>query len=146
MSTEEVALSTEETDHLVRSTKKQKASSKPFSPRRPILSYKDSVLRPSFDWEDSPAQNLPFNDEDAHSDIELDNNDPYPTILLSREEKIRTRTPWRSTLIVKAFGKLLGFKCFDFKIRTIWKLAEDIHIIDLGLDYFLIHFKIKEDY
>lgn len=85
MFAEEVALSTEETDHLVRSTKKQKAASKPFSPQRPILSYKDSVLR-----------------------LELDNNDPYPTILLSREEKLWTRSPWRSTLIIKAFGKSLG--------------------------------------
>ena len=56
----EVALSIEETDHLIRNTKKQKATSKPFSPQIPILSCKDSVLRPSFDWEDLSAQNLPL--------------------------------------------------------------------------------------
>ena len=87
MSAEEVALSTEETDHLVRSTKKQKATSKPFSPQIPILSYKDSILCPSSDWEDLSAQNLPFDDEDTHSDIELDNDNPFPTILLSQEEE-----------------------------------------------------------
>ena len=83
----EVALSIEETDHLIRSTKKQKATSKPFSPQIPILSCKDSVLRPSSDWEDLSAQNLPFNNEDTHSDIELDNDNPFPTILLSQEEE-----------------------------------------------------------
>ena len=77
----------QETDHLVRSTKKQKATSKPFSPQRPILSYKDSVSRPSLDWEDLSAQNLPFDDEDTHSDIELDNDDPYPTILSPKKKK-----------------------------------------------------------
>ena len=87
MSAEEVALSTEETDHLVRSTKKQKATSKPFSPQIPILSYKDSVLRPSSDWEDLSAQNLPSDDEDTHSGIKLDNDNPFPTILLSQEEE-----------------------------------------------------------
>ena len=87
MSAEEVALSTEETDHLVRSTKKQKATSKPFSPQIPILSYKDSVLCPSSDWEDLSAQNLPFDDEDTHSDIELDNDNPFPTILLSPKKR-----------------------------------------------------------
>ena len=55
MSTEEAAFSIEETDHLVQSTKKQKASSKPFSHQRSILSSKDSILCPSFNWEDLPA-------------------------------------------------------------------------------------------
>lgn len=113
---EETALSSKETDHLVCSTKKQKATLITFMPHRPILSYKDLVLRPSFDWEDHSAQTLPHDNEDAYSDIEQDNDDPYPTILVSSEEKLGTRSLWRSTLIIKAFGKSVGFKYFDHKI------------------------------
>lgn len=117
---EETTLSSKETDHLVCSTKKQKATLITFMPHRPILSYKDLVLRPSFDWEDHSAQTLPHDDEDAYSDIEQDSDDPYPTILVSSEEKLGTRSLWRSTLIIKAFGK--------------------------SVDFFLIYFKLKEDF
>ena len=69
-----------------------------------------------------------------------------PLILLSKEDKQRTRVPWRSALIVKAFGKLLGFKYLNYKIRAIWKLQGDLQCIDLGLGYFLVRFKLKDDY
>lgn len=49
-------------------------------------------------------------------------------------------------LIIKAFGKSLCFKYVDYKIHTIWKSQGDLQCIGLGLDYFLIRFKLKEDY
>nr|POF25136.1 hypothetical protein CFP56_66039 [Quercus suber] len=112
----ETSLFAEEADHLVRITKKHKATSQSFTPQRPTISYKDLVLRPSLDWEDHIAHGLPINDEDPHSNIELDSDDSFPTILLSKEEKQCTRAPWRSNIIVKAFNKSLGFKYFDHKI------------------------------
>lgn len=113
---EEPTLSVEEADNLVRSTKKHKATFRSFTPQRPTVTYKDLVLSPSLDWEDCAAHSLPSEDEDPHSDIEADSDDSFPTILLSKEEKLRTKAPWRSALIVKAFGKSLGYKYFDHKI------------------------------
>ena len=49
-------------------------------------------------------------------------------------------------LIIKAFGKSLGFKYINYKIRAIWKPQGELQGIDLGLNYFLIRFKLKEDY
>lgn len=34
----------------------------------------------------------------------------------------------------------------DYKIRATWKPHGELQIIDLGLDYFLIRFKSKDDY
>ena len=87
-------------------------------------------------------QNLHLQDEDEGSDIDEDPDDNFPAILLSSEEKQRTRAPQRLALIVKPFDRSLGFKYLDFKIRAIWKPQGDIQCIDLGLDYFLIRFKL----
>ena len=79
-------LSLEETDHLVHSTKKQKASSHAFTPQCPLKSYKDTVILPNSNWE--PHQTFScLEDDDANSDIDQDNNEPYPVILLSNKEK-----------------------------------------------------------
>jgi hypothetical protein len=34
----------------------------------------------------------------------------------------------------------------DAKIRALWNPQGDLQCIDLGLDYFLIRFKLSEDY
>lgn len=49
-------------------------------------------------------------------------------------------------MIIKAFGKSLGFKFIDYKIRAIWKPQGKLQCFDLGLDYFLIRFILQEDY
>lgn len=91
-------------------------------------------------------QNMHIHDDDAGSDLNEYLDDLYPIILLSNEEKQCTRAPQCSALIAKAFGKSLGFKYLNHKIHAIWKPQGDLQCIDLGLDYFLIRFKLKEDY
>ncbi len=61
-------------------------------------------------------------------------------------EKLKIQAPWRSTLIIKAIGKSVGFKYMDFKIRSLWKPQGDMQVIDLRLDFFLIRFKLSDDY
>jgi hypothetical protein len=59
------------------------------------------------------------------------------------------KTIFQSMKIVsvdKVFGKSVGFKYMDFKIRSLWKPSGDMQCIDLGNDYFLIRFKLEEDY
>nr|POF05393.1 hypothetical protein CFP56_46478 [Quercus suber] len=132
-----LALSSEETDHLIRSTKKQKSNDANFFPQRTVKSYKDSLTQLSSEWENHLLQNMHIHNDNVGSDLNEDPDDPYPTILLSSEEKQRTRAPWRSVLIVKAFGKSLGFKYLNH-ICAIWKPQGDLQCIDLDLDYYLI--------
>ncbi|KAL0012333.1 hypothetical protein SO802_007441 [Lithocarpus litseifolius] len=111
-----------------------------------LRSYKDSLTKPVNDWDDHLLPNLRISEEDMDLDQDDDSNNASPQILLSREDKQRIRAPWRLALIIKAFGKSLGFKYVDYKIRAIWKPHGELQIIDHGLDYFLIKFKLKEDY
>ena len=74
-------------------------------------------------------QNMHLNDNDAGSDLDEDPEDPYAVILLSSEGKKCIRASWLSTLIVKAFGKSLGFIYLDFKIRAIWMPRENSNVL-----------------
>ena len=80
------------------------------------------------------------------SDVEDNMDDDIPVILLSKAKKERIHAPWRSALIIKVFGKSVGFKYMDFKVRSLWKPLGDMQCIDLGSDYFLICFKLEDDY
>ena len=104
------------------------------------------MVQPSIDWEDHSLQNLRITNIDADSDQDDNMDDTCPLILLSKEDKKHTRAPWRLALIVKDFGKSIGFKYLNYEIHAIWKLQGDLKCIDLGLDYLLIRFKLKDDY
>ena len=140
-----VPLSTKETNHLQRSTKKHKGGSGSSLPPRSLRSYKGIVSNPKGDW-DSSHPHESFSYEEDLSDIKDDSADCCLVILLSKEEKQRIHAPWRSTIIIKAFGKSLGYKYLDYKICAIWKLVGDMQCIDLGHDFFLTCFKLNEDY
>ena len=49
-------------------------------------------------------------EDDASSDINLDDDEPYPVTLISCEDKKHIKFPYCFALIVKAFGKSRGFK------------------------------------
>ena len=140
-----VPLSIEETDHLQCSTKKHKGGPGSFLPPRSLRSYKDIVSNPEGEWDPSHPHES-FSYEEDFSDIEDDSEDHCPVILLSKEEKQRIHAPWRSAFIIKAFGKSLGYKYLDYKIRAIWKPVGDMQCINLGHDFFLTRFKLNEDY
>ena len=138
--------SPKEADLMERSTKKHKGKGSSFLPQRQIRSYKDSLVCPESNWENHSGldSETPFEEED--SDIDCDTDDKYPSISLSKVEKLRLQAPWRSALIIKAFGKSVGYRFIDAKIRALWNPQGDLQCIDLGLDYFLIQFKLSEDY
>lgn len=46
-------------------------------------------------------------------------------------------------LIVKTFGKTVGFLYLLTKIQTLWNPMGKIDCIDVGHDYFLIRFKLQ---
>ncbi|GMY19177.1 hypothetical protein FCV25MIE_14416 [Fagus crenata] len=144
--TSPVEKSSEELDQVERSNKKPKGDSASFLPQRQIRSYKDSLVCPEGIWEHQDSIFTSIDMETVVSDDEVEIDDQYPTILLSKEEKLRIQAPWRSALIIKAIGKSVGFKYMDFKIRSLWKPQGDMQIIDLGLDFFLVRFKLSDDY
>lgn len=51
------------------------------------------------------------------------------------------RASWQHALIIKPFGRKVGFSFLDTKIRNTWAFLGKMDNIDLGLDYFLVNFE-----
>ncbi|KAK5776422.1 hypothetical protein PVK06_044381 [Gossypium arboreum] len=62
----------------------------------------------------------------------------------SVEEKREMHKPWRTALIVKLLGKILGIKALSSKVQQLWRLEGNYKIIDLDNDYFL--FKLNRNH
>ena len=67
-------------------------------------------------------------------------------VKLSKETKSRIRAPWSKALIVKVFGRTVGFSHLTFKLNALWKPATRMDCVNLGNDYFLIKFYCSDDY
>ena len=85
---------------------------------------------------------------DADSDSDEDTEelcDGMAAICLSKETKQRIRAPWAKALIVKVFGKTVGFNFLHAKLMGLWKPAGRVDMVDLGKDFFLMRFSLTED-
>ena len=67
-------------------------------------------------------------------------------VKLLKETKARIRAPWSKALIVKVYGKSMGFNYLTFKINALWKPMARMDCVNLGKDYFLIRFNNDEDH
>nr|POE57275.1 uncharacterized protein CFP56_01924 [Quercus suber] len=64
----------------------------------------------------------------------------------SREFKQHIRTPWTKAVIVKVFGRSVGFTFLHNRLLSLWKPAGRLDCVDLGHGFFLIRLSLKEDY
>ncbi|GMQ06312.1 hypothetical protein CsSME_00050948 [Camellia sinensis var. sinensis] len=120
--------SSEETDYLIRSTKKIKGA--------------------NVEDDDTMLDNLPFDDnlDDLSTDDEFEDDGDeideaessvtevqgIPRISLPKKLLAKIRRPWNDCLIIKLLGKR--------------DLQGDFEAIDLDSGFFLIKFQMKEDY
>ena len=141
--------SSEEEDELGRSVKKFKESGggKQETPTRKNVSYKDSLIG------DIPgAYQQAFKLDNVWDDEEESDTEVEPLIegmaevKLTKETKTRIRAPWSKALIVKVFGRTVGFNYLTFKLNTLWKPATRMDCVNLGNDFFLIKFYCSDDY
>ena len=147
-------LSREEEAKLSRSTKKVKdihhadfieiSSENGNSPR----SYREGVL-PNRSFKDKLVGEIPrayaqafdFSDQmedDADSDDEVASlREGLAAIKLTKETKIHIRGPWAKALIVKLYGRKIGFNFIQNKLMQLWKPNGRLDCVDLGNDFFL---------
>ena len=82
------------------------------------------------------AQAFDFSDNmdaESDSDEELEGIcDGMAAVRLSRETKQSIRAPWTKALIVKVFGRTMGFNFLHAKLMGLWKPAGRIDMVDLG--------------
>ena len=141
--------SSEEEDALGRSVKKFKESSvdNQINPPRNATSYKDRLVG---DIPGAYEQAFKLDnvwDDGEESDTEVDPLiEGMVEVKLSKETKARIRAPWSKALIVKVFGRTVGFSYLTFKLNALWKPATRMDCVNLGKDYFLIKFYCLDDY
>jgi hypothetical protein len=118
----------------------------PTSPirARTGISYKDSLIGviPGA-YEHTFFGNNMDDDEIISSDEENDKEPPEEgevVIKFTRELKHRIRAPWSTSLIVKVFGRSVGYVFLVNKLKTMWNFAGNFSCVDLGLGFFLIRF------
>nr|POE61354.1 uncharacterized protein CFP56_66724 [Quercus suber] len=148
--------SLEEENELVRSTKKVKDSHHAINKRRsmrdgessypPELSFKDKLVGKILR---AYSQAFAFTDQmeaDSDSNEEIEEiREGFASVCLSKETKQRIRAPWTNALIVKVFGKNVGYNYLHSKLLDLWKLTGRVDMVDFSRDFFLLRFSVDED-
>ena len=67
-------------------------------------------------------------------------------VKLSKETFSWIRALWSKALIVKVYGRIVGFNYLTFKINALWKPIAKLDCVNLGNDFFFIRFSNNEDY
>ena len=56
------------------------------------------------------------------------------------------RARWNHALIVKVYGRMMGFHYLHSKVVNLWKPAGRLDCMDLGRDFYLMRFGLVEDF
>nr|POE60755.1 hypothetical protein CFP56_44114 [Quercus suber]POF16126.1 hypothetical protein CFP56_15617 [Quercus suber] len=67
-------------------------------------------------------------------------------VKFSKEFKQHIRDPWARALIVKVYGKSVGFHFLQSKLISLWKPAGRMDCVNLGNRFFLVRLSLKEDF
>lgn len=109
-------------------------------------SYKDKLMgaileafAQAFGFDSSMQEDLEYDNEEEHD------QDGIIRISFSKEEKVCMRTPWQKALIIKTFGRRIGFSFLIERVRRMWNPCGGMDCIDLGYDYFLVKFELAKD-
>lgn len=62
-------------------------------------------------------------------------------IPLSVEDKRRLYKHWEKSLIIKLFEKKIGYRFLLHKLQSLWNLSEELVLMDLGNEFYLIRLK-----
>ncbi|CAN1794997.1 Putative ribonuclease H protein At1g65750 [Linum perenne] len=65
---------------------------------------------------------------------------------LSKEFKDKLCKPWTNTVVIRLIGKSVGYSYLCNRLRSMWKPTGNMHVIDVGLNCFLVRFGDEKDY
>lgn len=82
----------------------------------------------------------------SHLTLEETNHNSENFIPLSVEDKIRLYKPWEKSLIIKLRGRKIGYRYLLHKLKNMWQFSEELVLMDLGNDFYLIKFKDENNY
>ncbi|XP_031124199.1 uncharacterized protein LOC116026910 [Ipomoea triloba] len=72
-------------------------------------------------------------------------NPEYPVSKVTKAEKERLRRPWWRSLIIHVLGQSVGYSYLLRRLQVLWKPEEQMELIALAHDYFLVKFDSQRD-
>ncbi|KAH7854429.1 hypothetical protein Vadar_013733 [Vaccinium darrowii] len=156
-------ITTEEEDHLIRSTKKVKndhdysvdmAEDTPGVEKPQIedtaLSFKQALIASR--GKEIPfsedVESIPIEDEITEEEKNIDEEeeiDGIPVVKIPKSLLNYGRQPWKNAIIVKPIGYPIGYKSLCTKVRTIWDLQGDFSALEIGLGFVVFKFDMRSD-
>lgn len=84
-------------------------------------------------------------EEDASDDDPMGEEDDGRcfTLGMTREEKIKSRRPWRWSVIIKLIGRRIGYRYLSKRIQEMWKTQAPV--IDLPNDFYIVKLSNKQE-
>ena len=85
-------------------------------------------------------------EDGAKSDEEVEDlREGLAVVKLTRDTKLCIRSPWLRALIIKLYGKTMGLNFLQTKLNFLWKPVGRLDCVDLGNEFYLVRFSLKED-
>nr|POE65330.1 hypothetical protein CFP56_62392 [Quercus suber] len=89
---------------------------------------------------------LDLMDMGAESDDEVEElHEGLVVAKLTRKTKLQIRKPWSNALVIKLYGRAVGFNFLQSKLNLLWKPFGRIEFVDLSKDFYSVKFSVKED-
>ena len=86
----------------------------------------------------------------SREDIQLESRDGQTVetweIQIPPELKNQLAGPWKTSIILKLMGWLLGYWALQTRLAGIWCPTGTMHLIDIGYGYFIMRFDVIKDY
>lgn len=94
--------------------------------------------------ENLSKDNYPDSDDDVYEKEE--DKEYCPLIVLTKEEKKNLRQKWRQSLIIKLWGRKIGYNFLQKKLQNMWRPKAFMDLVALENDYFLVRFHSNDDF
>ncbi|XP_019229741.1 PREDICTED: uncharacterized protein LOC109210738 [Nicotiana attenuata] len=83
---------------------------------------------------------------DSHPNSDLDKGKHIEgSIPLSQDNKNRLYLPWRYSVIIKVFMRKMPYHFLQSKLIELWKPSEQLILIDLGWDFYIVKFSLEKN-
>ncbi|KAJ4824931.1 hypothetical protein Tsubulata_024287 [Turnera subulata] len=118
------------------------SSHTPTGTREPTRSFKDTLTRGT-GWNE-PTIDTEFSIEDG--DVQVVSSPNGPMVQYSPSFRAKLHKNWENTLILKPWGRRIGYKALSSRLSRLWQLRNGIKVIDLDNNYYMVKFFARDDY
>ncbi|KAI8019915.1 Uncharacterized protein LOK49_LG04G01321 [Camellia lanceoleosa] len=86
------------------------------------------------------------NEKDTEEAMVGEGNTLHPVVKLPVGLLKKIREPWKQCLIVRLADAKVGYNLFVNRMRKVWNLQANFETLDIGNGFFILKFKMMEDY